>query len=235
MLTLVLSLSGAAVAAMFSLLLRRSVDWAVVLVATIAMALSPPFRLQSGLALTDMFAILFVVAFLLVEGYPARTPQGDRLRRIACGVIAGLSLGARPHVTLLIVAYWCVRGLWGSRSFNWTHLLTAAVLRCLAAAGGARHRRLQHLCLGLPRTIPIPPRQARGVGARRTRQPVLSLRARGRADWLAGADLRPPLYPQQPASGARVVRARALCLLCLAKPGEAGGKALSHRPRDSIC
>jgi 4-amino-4-deoxy-L-arabinose transferase-like glycosyltransferase len=31
------------------------------------MALSPLFWLQSGLALTDMLAMLFVVAFLLVE------------------------------------------------------------------------------------------------------------------------------------------------------------------------
>jgi Protein O-mannosyl-transferase TMEM260-like len=125
-LTLVSSLSGAAAAAMFFLLLRRFVDWAVAMVATIAMALSPLFWLQSGLALTDMFAMLFVVAFLLVEGYPASTPQGDRLRLIACGVIAGLSLGARPHVTLVIVAYWCVRALW-SRSFSWTRLLTAVL------------------------------------------------------------------------------------------------------------
>jgi hypothetical protein len=117
-LTLVSSLSGAAVAAMVFLLLRRSVDWAIALVAAIAMALSPLFWLQSGLALTDMFAMLFVVAFLLVEAYPARTEEGDRARRIACGVIAGLSLGARPHVTLLIVAYWCIRALW-SGAFSW--------------------------------------------------------------------------------------------------------------------
>jgi MFS family permease len=96
------------------------------------MALSPLFWLQSGLALTDMFAMLFVVAFLLVEAYPARTEEGDRARRIACGVIAGLSLGARPHVTLLIVAYWCIRALW-SRAFSWRHLLTA-VLSLLAGA-----------------------------------------------------------------------------------------------------
>jgi len=131
-LTLVSSLSGAAVAAMFFVLLRRSVDWAVALVAAAAMALSPLFWLQSGLALTDMFGMLFVVAFLLVEGYPASTPQGDRLRLIACGVIAGLSLGARPHLTLLIVAYWCLRALW-SGPFSWTHLLTA-VLSFLAGA-----------------------------------------------------------------------------------------------------
>jgi len=42
-LTLVSSLSGAAVAAMFFVLLRRSVDWAVALVAAAAMALSPLF------------------------------------------------------------------------------------------------------------------------------------------------------------------------------------------------
>jgi len=77
------SLSGAAVAAMAFLLLRRSVDWPIALVAAAAMALSPLFWLQSGLALTDMFAMLFVVAFLLVEGYPVRTEQGDRARRIA--------------------------------------------------------------------------------------------------------------------------------------------------------
>ncbi len=125
-LTLVSSLSGAAVAAMVFVLLRRFVDWAVALVAAVAMALSPLFWLQSGLALTDMFAMLFVVAFLLVEDHPTTAPPGDRSRLIACGVIAGLSLGARPHVTLLIVAYWCVRTLW-SGSFSWRHLPTAVL------------------------------------------------------------------------------------------------------------
>jgi hypothetical protein len=40
------------------------------LVATLIMALSPLFWLQSGLALTDMFGMVFVVGFLLVEGQP---------------------------------------------------------------------------------------------------------------------------------------------------------------------
>jgi hypothetical protein len=96
------------------------------------MALSPLFWLQSGLALTDMFAMVFVVAFLLVEGMPAKTPRGALARRIACGVIAGLSLGARPHVTVLIVAYWCFRAV-SSRGFSGAHLLTA-VLSLLAGA-----------------------------------------------------------------------------------------------------
>jgi Protein O-mannosyl-transferase TMEM260-like len=131
-LTLVSSLSGAAVAAMVFMLLRRFVDWGVALVAAIAMALSPLFWLQSGLTLTDMFAMLFVVAFLLVEDYPVSTAQGERARRIVCGIIAGLSLGARPHVTLLVVAYWGVRAL-GSGSFSWRHFPTA-VLAFLAGA-----------------------------------------------------------------------------------------------------
>jgi len=37
------------------------------------------------------------------------TPRGALVKRIACGFIAGLSLGARPHITLLIVLYWCLR------------------------------------------------------------------------------------------------------------------------------
>jgi hypothetical protein len=104
-LTLVSALSGAAVAAMFYLLDRRHNDWPMALCATLIMALSPLFWLQSGLALTDMFGMVFVLAFLLVEGISARTPQGDLARRMTCGLIAGLSLGAGPHITLLIVAY----------------------------------------------------------------------------------------------------------------------------------
>jgi 4-amino-4-deoxy-L-arabinose transferase-like glycosyltransferase len=113
-LTLVSSLAGAAVAAMFYVLLRRQSAWPVALGATILMALSPLYWLQSGLALTDMFGMIFVVAFLLVEDAAPQTPHGERWQRIACGIIAGLSLGARPHFTLLIVVYWAIRG-WSSR------------------------------------------------------------------------------------------------------------------------
>jgi len=88
------------------------------------MALSPLFWLQSGLALTDMFGMVFVLAFLLVEGAPPETQECDLARRVACGIIAGLSLGARPHPTLLIVAYWCIRSL-TSRTIDGMHLLTA--------------------------------------------------------------------------------------------------------------
>jgi Protein O-mannosyl-transferase TMEM260-like len=125
-LTLVSSLAGAAVAAMFYILARRQLAWFLALCATIIMALTPLFWLQAGLALSDMFGMVFVLAFLLVEGASPQTPRGDRLRRIVSGFIAGLSLGARPHFTLLIVAYWCVRGL-SSSSTKLTHFLTAAV------------------------------------------------------------------------------------------------------------
>jgi len=63
-LTLVSALSGGAVASMFYILERRRTDWPVALCATLIMALSPLFWLQSGLALTDMFGMVFVVAFL---------------------------------------------------------------------------------------------------------------------------------------------------------------------------
>ena len=76
-LTLVSSLSGAAVASMFYLLDRRQNDWPVALCATLIMALSPLYWLQSGLALTDMFGMVFVLAFLLVEGTTPATPRGD--------------------------------------------------------------------------------------------------------------------------------------------------------------
>jgi hypothetical protein len=125
-LTLVSSLAGAAVAAMFYILVRRQLHWPVALAATIIMALSPLFWLQSGLALTDMFGMIFVLAFLLVEGASPQTQQGDLVRRSVSGLIAGLSLGARPHMTLLIVAYWCVDALF-SRSATRTHFLTAVV------------------------------------------------------------------------------------------------------------
>jgi hypothetical protein len=124
-LTLVSSLAGAAVAAMFYILARRQLDWLVALAATVVMALSALFWLQSGLALTDMFGMIFVLAFLLVEGASPQTQQGDLVRRSVSGLIAGLSLGARPHVTLVIVAYWCIRALL-SRPVKGTHVLTAA-------------------------------------------------------------------------------------------------------------
>ena len=57
-LTLVSALSGGAVASMFYVLERRHSDWPVALCATLIMALSPLFWLQSGLALTDMFGML---------------------------------------------------------------------------------------------------------------------------------------------------------------------------------
>jgi 4-amino-4-deoxy-L-arabinose transferase-like glycosyltransferase len=123
-LTLVSSLSGAAVASMFYLLERRDSDLPVALCATLIMALSPLFWLQSGLALTDMFGMVFVVAFLLVEGATTTTPRGALLKRIACGLIAGVSVGARPHITLLIVLYWCFRA---HRPFAARHVLTAVL------------------------------------------------------------------------------------------------------------
>ncbi len=123
-LTLVSSLAGAVVAAMFYVLARRQLVWSVALASTIVMALTPLFWLQAELALSDMFGLIFVLSFLLVEGATAKTPEGDLAQRIACGAIAGLSLGARPHVTLLIVAYWCIRAL-SARSINGTHFLTA--------------------------------------------------------------------------------------------------------------
>jgi hypothetical protein len=125
-LTLVSSLAGAAVASMFYFLDRRQNSWPVAICATLIMALSPLFWLQSGLALTDMFGMVFVLAFLLVEGTSPRTPRGELARRIACGVIAGLALGARPHIAFLIVVYWCIRAV-SSRSVGATHVLTAAV------------------------------------------------------------------------------------------------------------
>jgi Protein O-mannosyl-transferase TMEM260-like len=199
-LTLVSSLSGAAVAAMVFVLLLRSVDWAVALVAAMAMALSPLYWLQSGLALTDMFAMVFVVAFLLVEDHATTTRHADRWKLIACGVIAGLSLGARPHVTLLIVAYWCMRAVW-SGSFSWRHLPTA-VLSVLAGAlawlipaalatGG--FDTYASACLAQFQYRLDKPAV---VGARRSRQPVLSRRTRRRADRLAGADFRPGAHHQ---------------------------------------
>lgn len=123
-LTLVSALAGASVAAMFYVLLRRQSAWPVALCATILMALSPLFWLQSGLALTDMFGMIFVAAFLLVEDWSPPTPQGERWRRIACGIIVGLSLGARPHFTLLIVVYWCLRG-WSAGPVRATQIWTA--------------------------------------------------------------------------------------------------------------
>jgi hypothetical protein len=122
-LTLVSALAGAAAASMFYLLDRRRNDWQMALCATLIMALSPLFWLQSGLALTDMFGMVFVSAFLLVEDSSPSTSRGQFARRFACGLIAGLSLGARPHLTFLIVLYWCLRS-W-SNPVKLSHVLTA--------------------------------------------------------------------------------------------------------------
>jgi 4-amino-4-deoxy-L-arabinose transferase-like glycosyltransferase len=110
-LTLVSTLSGAAVAAMFYLLCRRDTGLRPALCATLIMALSPLFWLQSGLALTDMFGMVFVLGFLLTEAWAPPTPRGQLIRRLACGAIAGLALGARPHFSVLIFVYWGIRGL----------------------------------------------------------------------------------------------------------------------------
>ena len=109
---------------MFYLLVRRQLDAPYALGATLIMALTPLFWLQSGLALTDMFGMMFVLAFLLVEGASPETARGDLVRRVACGVIAGLSLGARPHFTLIILVYWCIRGA-TAHTIEGKHVLTA--------------------------------------------------------------------------------------------------------------
>jgi hypothetical protein len=123
-LTLLSAFAGAAVASMFYLLVRRQLDAPYALGATLIMALTPLFWLQSGLALTDMFGMMFVLAFLLVEGAATQSARGDLARRIACGLIAGLSLGARPHFTLIIVVYWCIRAA-TAHTIDGKHVLTA--------------------------------------------------------------------------------------------------------------
>lgn len=125
-LTLVSAVSGAAVASMFYTLLRRHLVWSVALFGAVTVALSPLFWLQAELALTDMFGMVFLLSFMLVEGASTRTRYGDTLRLAVSGVIAGLSLGARPHVTLLIIAYWAIDALF-SRTIKGMHFLTAAV------------------------------------------------------------------------------------------------------------
>jgi len=125
-LTLLSSLSGAAVATMFYILSRRYLRWSLAFYATIFMALMPLFWLQAGLALTDMFGMIFVLTFMLVEGASTRTRQGALLRRIGCGVITGLSLGARPHFTLLIIAYGTIRAFL-SGPITLAHFLAVAI------------------------------------------------------------------------------------------------------------
>ena len=133
-LTLVSALAGAAIASMFYLLDRRRNDWQMALCATLIMALSPLYWLQSGLALTDMFGMVFVLAFLLVEGTTPATPRGQFARLIVCGLIAGLSLGARPHLTLLIVLYWCLRATPWSSPVKVSHVLTAVLALAVGIA-----------------------------------------------------------------------------------------------------
>ena len=103
------------------------------LCATLIMALSPLYWLQSGLALTDMFGMVFVLAFLLVEGTTTAT-RGQLTRRVACGLIVGLSLGARPHLTLLIVLYWCLRATPWSSPTKASHVFTAVLALAVGIA-----------------------------------------------------------------------------------------------------
>jgi hypothetical protein len=115
-LTLVSALAGASAAAMFYLLSRRYLERFEALAATLTMALAPLFWLQAGLALTDMFGLTFVVAFMLAEGVSPATERGKTIRLLFCGAIAGLSLGARPHFSLLILVYWWLRASGGGRA-----------------------------------------------------------------------------------------------------------------------
>jgi hypothetical protein len=133
-LTLVSALAGAAVASMFYLIDRRRNDWQMALCAALIMALSPLYWLQSGLALTDMFGMVFVLAFMLLEGTTPATARGQFMRRVACGLIAGMSLGARPHLTLLIVLYWCFRASPWSSPIKVSHVLTTALALALGIA-----------------------------------------------------------------------------------------------------
>src|SRR4029079_3358584 len=133
-LTLVSALAGAAVASMFYLIDRRRNDWQMALCAALIMALSPLYWLQSGLALTDMFGMVFVLSFMLLEGTTPATARGQFMRRVACGLIAGMSLGARPHLTLLIVLYWCFRASPWSSPIKVSHVLTTALALALGIA-----------------------------------------------------------------------------------------------------
>jgi hypothetical protein len=83
-----------------------------------------------------MFGLVFVLVFLLVEGTTPATSRGQFARRIACGLIAGLSLGARPHLTLLIVLYWCFRAILWSRPIKVSHVLTAVFALAVGIAAG---------------------------------------------------------------------------------------------------
>ncbi len=113
-LTFLSALAGASAVTMFYVLSRRYLERQEALVASLAMAFAPLFWLQAGLALTDMFGLLFLLAFMLAEGFSPGTKRGETIRLIHCGAITGLSLGARPHFTLLILAYWFFRGRAGT-------------------------------------------------------------------------------------------------------------------------
>ncbi|WP_370320637.1 ArnT family glycosyltransferase [Oricola sp.] len=115
-LTLLSSLAGAACASLFFLITRRDLDRTTALASTLIMAVSPLFWLQAGLALTDMFGFFFVMLFILLEGTAPTTRAGTIWRAIGCGLVAGISIGARPHFTLLILVYWLARTFFIDRS-----------------------------------------------------------------------------------------------------------------------
>jgi hypothetical protein len=234
-LTLVSALSAASVASMFYVLERRHSDWPVALCATLIMALSPLFWLQSGLALTDMFGMVFVVGFLLVEGATTTTPRGALAKRIACGLIAGLSLGARPHITLLIVVYWCLRATW-SRPIEVGHVLTAVLA---FAVGIAVWLIPASIATGGPEiywSATVGQFEWRfgrpGVSVLGT--PITGEYLLARVLALIGS-LGQAFGPMHlttshiAARGARAPHHRALCRLCLARRIEVDCTALSHR------
>jgi hypothetical protein len=199
------------------------------------MALSPLFWLQSGLALTDMFGMVFVVGFMLVEGTTTTTPRGALVKRIACGLIAGLSLGPRPHITLLIVVYWCLRATW-SRPIEASHFLTAVLA---FAVGIAVWLIPASIATGGPEiywSATVGQFEWRfgrpGVSVLGTPHRRISIRAGALPDRLAWASLRTDASHHEPHRAARSARAhhhRALCRPCLARRIEVDRPALPHR------
>ena len=237
-LTLLSAFAGAAVASMFYLLVRRQLDAPYALGATLIMALTPLFWLQSGLALTDMFGMMFVLAFLLVEGAATperarRSRQTDRLRSHRRAVARGATAFHAYHCRLLVHP----RG-YGAHYRRQACLDGGGRLRggcgAVADTGLARNRRPRNLFHRHGRPVQVALRPPSCLGAWQPGRRLCLVRPRHHPHRLGRPGLRTDASSREPPWQARAVRAlggHAISRARVAQPFQGRGAALHARLR----